>query len=124
MAAIMIGMMIQSTPVSFGAIRTPILIGVNSGLDRATISSALEGVGSNWDAYLQVITGEVAIVHGIVGTLIPLFMVVMTTRFFGRTKSWHEGLSIAPFAIFSGLAFLFPGTVGISRRERHGQMSG
>jgi len=108
MAAIMIGMMIQSTPVSFGAIGTPILIGVNSGLDKATISTALEGIGSNWGAYLQVITGEVAVVHAIVGTMIPLFMVVMTTRFFGRNKSWHEGISITPFAIFSGLAFTVP----------------
>jgi lactate permease len=108
MAAIMIGMMIQSTPVSFGAIATPILIGVSSGLDKAKITSALEGIGSSWSDYLQLITSEVAIVHGIVGTLIPLFMVVMTTRFFGRNKSWKEGLSIAPFAIFSGLAFTVP----------------
>ncbi len=108
MAAIMIGMMIQSTPVSFGAIGTPILIGVSSGLDKAKITSTLEGIGSSWSDYLQLITSEVAIVHGIVGTLIPLFMVVMTTRFFGRNKSWKEGLSIAPFAIFSGLAFTVP----------------
>jgi lactate permease len=108
MAAIMIGMMIQSTPVSFGAIGTPILIGVSSGLDKAKITSTLEGIGSSWSDYLQLITSEVAIVHGIVGTLIPLFMVVMTTRFFGKNKSWKEGLSIAPFAIFSGLAFTVP----------------
>ncbi len=108
MAAIMIGMMIQSTPVSFGAIGAPILIGVSSGLDKAKITSTLEGIGSSWSDYLQLITSEVAIVHGIVGTLIPLFMVVMTTRFFGKNKSWKEGLSIAPFAIFSGLAFTVP----------------
>ena len=35
MAAVMVGMMIQSTPVSFGAVGTPILIGVNKGLDSA-----------------------------------------------------------------------------------------
>lgn len=108
MAAIMIGMMIQSTPVSFGALGTPILIGVSSGLDKAAITSTLEGMGSNWGIYLQLITSEVAIVHGIVGTLIPLLMVVMTTRYFGKNRSWREGLSIAPFAIFSGLAFTVP----------------
>lgn len=32
MAAVMIGMMIQSTPVTFGAVGTPILVGVRSGL--------------------------------------------------------------------------------------------
>ena len=38
----------------------------------------------------------------------PLFMCVMLTRFFGRNKSWSEGLSIAPFAIFAGIAFVVP----------------
>jgi lactate permease len=50
----------------------------------------------------------VAIVHGIVGLLMPLFMTVMMTRFFGANKSWTEGLSIAPFALFAGLCFTLP----------------
>lgn len=108
MAAVMVGMMIQSTPVSFGAVGTPILIGVNKGLDSQAISARLQEVGSNWDAYLQLITSEVAIIHAITGTLIPLFMTIMLTRFFGQNKSWTEGLSIAPFAIFAGLCFTIP----------------
>ena len=108
MAAVMIGMMIQSTPVSFGAVGTPILIGVNKGLDSDSIGAKLMEVGSNWDTYLQAITSEVAIVHAIVGTMIPLFMIVMMTKFFGKNRSWTEGLSIVPFAIFGGLAFTVP----------------
>jgi len=108
MAAVMVGMMIQSTPVSFGAVGTPILIGVNKGLDSEQISQNLTTLGSNWETYLQIITSEVAIVHAITGTLIPLFMVMMLTRFFGKNRSWTEGLSIIPFAIFGGLAFTIP----------------
>lgn len=108
MAAVMIGMMIQSTPVSFGAVGTPILIGVNKGLDNDGIGATLQTLGSNWDTYLQIITSEVAIVHAITGTLIPLFMIMMMTKFFGKNKSWTEGLSILPFAIFGGLAFTIP----------------
>lgn len=108
MAAVMIGMMIQSTPVTFGAVGTPILIGVNAGLDKATISERLLAAGSNWEAYLQAITSQAAIIHAITGTLIPLLMVMMLTRFFGKHKSWTEGLSILPFAIFGGLAFTIP----------------
>ncbi|MCP4969417.1 MAG: L-lactate permease [Arcobacter sp.] len=108
MAAVMVGMMIQSTPVSFGAVGTPILIGVNKGLDSDGIGAVLQTVGSNWDAYLRIITSEVAIVHAITGTLIPLFMIIMMTRFFGKNKSWTEGLSILPFAIFGGIAFTIP----------------
>jgi len=108
MAAVMIGMMIQSTPVSFGAVGTPILIGVNKGLDSEGIGAKLMEAGSNWDVYLQAITSEVAIVHAVVGTMIPLFMIIMMTKFFGKNKSWTEGLSIIPFAIFGGLAFTIP----------------
>ena len=108
MAAVMIGMMIQSTPVSFGAVGTPIVIGVSSGLDKTNISSALISHGSSWEQFIQLITSEVAIGHAIVGTLMPLFMVVMMTRFFGQNKSWREGLSIAPFALFAGFAFTIP----------------
>ena len=108
MAAVMIGMMIQSTPVSFGAVGTPILIGVNKGLDSEGIGATLSTLGSNWDTYLQIITSEVAIVHAITGTLIPLFMIIMMTRFFGKNRSWFEGLSILPFALFGGVAFTIP----------------
>ena len=108
MAAVMLGMMVQSTPVSFGAVGTPILIGVNKGLDSAGISATLQSTGSSWDTYLQIVTSEVAITHAITGTLIPLFMCVMLTRFFGENKSWSEGLSILPFAIFAGIAFTIP----------------
>ncbi|MGE4381666.1 MAG: L-lactate permease [Arcobacter sp.] len=108
MAAVMLGMMVQSTPVSFGAVGTPILIGVNKGLDSNGIGATLTNLGSSWDTYLQIITSEVAITHAITGTLIPLLMCVMLTRFFGEKKSWTEGLAILPFAIFAGLAFTLP----------------
>ena len=108
MAAVMLGMMVQSTPVSFGAVGTPIIVGVTTGLDRNSIGERMEQLGSNWDQYLQLITSEVAIIHAIVGVLMPLFMVMMMTRFFGRNKSWREGLEVLPFALFAGIAFVVP----------------
>lgn len=108
LAAVLMGMMIQSTPVSFGAVGTPIIVGVNKGLDTHNITETLFSNGSSWDVYLQQITASVAITHAIVGTLMPVLMAMMLTRFFGKNKSWTEGLDILPFAIFSGLAFTVP----------------
>ncbi|WP_246499552.1 L-lactate permease [Thiothrix unzii] len=108
MAAVMVGMMVQSTPVSFGAVGTPIIVGVSGGLDKAGISEKLLSEGSSWDVLYALITSEVAITHALIGVLMPLFMCVMLTRFFGRNKSWSEGLAVAPFAIFAGLAFVIP----------------
>lgn len=108
LSAVIVGMMIQSTPVSFGAVGTPIVIGVTAGLKTDALSLQLEAAGTNWDQFLQLVTSEVAIIHGIIGTLIPLFMCMVLTKYFGKNKSWTEGLSIAPFAIFAGLAFTVP----------------
>ena len=108
MAAVMIGMMIQSTPVTFGAVGTPILIGVKGGLESPELAAQLAQVGMNFGDYLQLITAESAIIHAICGTLIPTFMVIMMTRFFGKNKSWTEGLSILPFTLLGGLAFTIP----------------
>ena len=108
MGAVMLGMMVQSTPVSFGAVGTPIVVGVSGGLDKAGISGELIARGSDWETFYRLITSEVAIMHAMIGVLMPLFMCVMLTRFFGRNKSWSEGLAIAPFALFAGLAFVLP----------------
>ncbi|MEC4768350.1 L-lactate permease [Halomonas sp. CUBES01] len=108
LAAVVVGMMIQSTPVSFGAVGTPIVVGVGSGLDRAGITSELDAVGSTWDIFFQQITSGVAITHGIVGILMPLILVTIMVRFFGANKSWKEGLSIVPFALFTGVSFVVP----------------
>lgn len=108
MAAVTMGMMIQSTPVSFGAVGTPIIIGIEGGVNHEVISVNLIDVGSNWEQFLRLITAEVAITHAIVGTLMPLIMCAVMTRYFGQKKSWKEGFSIFPFAILGGLAFTIP----------------
>jgi lactate permease len=108
MAAVLMGMLVQSTPVSFGAVGTPIVVGINSGLDTATLGEQLVAQGSSWSIFLQQITSGVAITHAIVGTVMPLVMALMLTRFFGKEKSWKAGFEVAPFAIFAGLAFTLP----------------
>ncbi|WP_371194695.1 L-lactate permease [Glaciecola sp. SC05] len=108
LAAVLMGMLIQSTPVSFGAVGTPIIIGVNNGLDTTAIGVQLASQGWTWAEYLQLITTQVAIIHAVIGTFMPVIMAMMLTRFFGANKSWKEGLAIMPFAIFAGLSFTIP----------------
>lgn len=108
LAAVMFGMMIQSTPVSFGAVGTPLLVGVQGGLQREQMTTALQAQGQGWADFFNVIVSQVAILHAICGTMIPVLLVVFMTRFFGRNKSWTEGLAILPFALFSAFAFTVP----------------
>ncbi|WP_417660909.1 L-lactate permease [Pseudomonas sp.] len=108
LAAVVLGMMVQSTPVSFGAVGTPMLVGVTGGLDKAGLSEQLITLGSNWDVFFQMIVSRVVITHGLIGILMPLIMIAIMTRFFGKNQSWKEGLVMAPFAIFCGLCFVIP----------------
>lgn len=108
MAAVMLGMMVQSTPVTFGAVGTPILVGVRGGLDSPEVLQSLSNAGLEMGDYLQIVTANVVALHAIAGTVMPLFMIMMMTRFFGSNRSWLEGLAILPFALFGGLAFTVP----------------
>ena len=112
MAAVTAGMIIQSTPVSFGALGTPILVGVNTGLGQGTnpevVAFAAQAGYTEWTDFLAFIGLKVAILHAIAGTLIPLILVSFMTRFFGRSRSLAEGLQIWPFAIFAALSMTVP----------------
>jgi lactate permease len=46
--------------------------------------------------------------HAIAGTLIPLFLCAMLTRFYGERRSAREGLEAWPFALFAAFAFTVP----------------
>ncbi len=108
LAAVMIGLMIQSTAVTFGAVGTPILVGVQGGLGGGTFEAHLAAAGMDMGDYLRGVAARAAVFHAVVGTLMPTLMVVMMTRFFGERRSWSEGLGALPFTLFGGLAFTVP----------------
>ena len=108
MAAVTMALIIQSTAVTFGAVGTPMLIGVNTGLNDVTILAALEAQEMTLAEYVRVIAEQAATFHAIIGVLIPLFLVVILTGYFGKNRSFKEGLAAAPFALFAGVAFVVP----------------
>ncbi|MBT8183519.1 MAG: L-lactate permease, partial [Eudoraea sp.] len=106
--AVMLGMMVQSTAVTFGAVGTPILVGISGGIQSPELTAELAGSGMGFSDYIQLVTSNAVLLHAITGTLMPTLMVCMMTRFFGKNKSWREGLEVLPFTIFGGLAFTIP----------------
>ena len=117
-AAVICGMLIQCTPVSFGAVGTPILVGVKGGLGGTeAVSEYANSLGmSDWVVLLPVIGHRVAILHAVIGSLVPLIMVSLLTRLFGENRSWREGVRLWKFAIFAGLAMTIPYVVISSPR--------
>jgi lactate permease len=109
-SAVISGMLIQCTPVSFGAVGTPILVGVAGGLDgQPEVVQYASQLGlDDWTLLLPMIGLRVAVLHAIAGTMIPLFVVAIMTRFFGESRKFGDGLKIWKFAIFSSLAMTIP----------------
>ena len=96
MAAAMIALVCDSTAVSFGAVGTP-------------VTSALNVLGLTGDvAFTSQFSIYTALPHAIMCTLLPLIVLMMTTKFFSNDKSIKPALEAAPFAIFSGLSMAIP----------------
>ncbi|MCC3356796.1 L-lactate permease [Bacillus sp. REN16] len=110
MAAAMVVMIFQSMSVSFGAVGTPILVGLDTGLGGGMLESVNAAItnGVSWEQYINDLGVKVAVLHGVVGLFVPLFMVVLLTRFFGKNRSIKEGFGAWKFALFGGLCVSVP----------------
>ena len=96
LAAAMITLIFDSVAVSFGAVGTP-------------VTSALNVLGLSGDAaFASQFSFWTAVPHAIVGTFLPLIVLLMTTKIFGKEKSFKPALEAAPFALLTGLSFSIP----------------
>ena len=109
MAAATVCMVFQSTTVSFGAVGTPVILGLSAGLGEGTIAKVNAVVGDmSWAEFIHMMGFKIAVIHGIIAIFVPLFMIMILTRFFGKNRSFSEGLSAWRFAIFGGLCLSIP----------------
>ena len=77
-AAVMLGMMIQSTAVTFGAVGTPVLVGIQGGLGGEAFAAALAGANMTMADYLHAVTAKVVLLHATAGFLMPVWMVTVS----------------------------------------------
>ncbi len=111
LAAVVLSLIANSTPVSFGAVGTPYLIGVTQGLQEggAVAINVAAYLGENpLSQFVQSVAVQAITIDVLVGSLIPLILVVILTRFFGANRSWKEGLEMWKFALFAGFSFTLP----------------
>jgi lactate permease len=113
-AAVVLALIADSSPVSFGAVGTPIIVGVEQGLREGNaVAPVVEPYLTDIAMidYIQMIGAQVMRIDIWVGSFLPLILVAMLTRFFGANRSWKEGLAIWKFALFAGFAFTLPALV-------------
>ena len=96
LAAAMTTLIFDSTAVSFGAVGTP-------------VTSALNVLGlSNDQEFISQFSFWTAVPHAIVSVVLPLIVLLLTTKLFGKERSFKPALEAAPFALFTGLSFAIP----------------
>lgn len=114
MAAVISALIIQSTPSTFGAVGTPIMIGIDTGLKGVpAVQTQLTELGISQAEFLVWIGRWAGLFHGIIGTFLPLVLVAVLTVGFGdrqlsRWQRLSQGLAAWKFALFAGLALTLP----------------
>lgn len=111
MAAVVLSLVSNSIAVSYGSAGTTFLVGLTQGLQQGVSTapqvSLFLGQTSLSD-FVQTAAAQTALLNLVPGIILPLVLSVMLTRFWGKNKSWCEGLAIWKFALLSG--FIFAGS--------------
>lgn len=110
LAAAMVCLVLNSFPVTFGAVGTPIWFGMSplKGVVESAIASGMAGNITSFDMFLKIIGQWSAVLHLPLIYIMPLFVNMMLTRYFGEKRSWMEGLGAWKFSLFASTCFAVP----------------
>lgn len=100
LAAAMSALILNSSPVSFGAVGTPtngIQISIGSLVGSDKIAS-----------YMQEVTITTALIHSVAAMIIPTLVVFLLVRIFSKNKNFKDALPILPFSLFASIVFIVP----------------
>ncbi len=106
LAAVIAALIGHIIAVTYGAVGTPIIVGIESPLDVYEADIA-EG-GFTVVEYSQEVAAWAATYHALVGFLMPLFAVSMVVYFFGEERTLEPALKVWPLCLFAGVVFAVP----------------
>jgi lactate permease len=112
LAAVVVALTGNILAITFGAVGTPLIIGLRdvvfaegtNAAQQIITSGAYESTG----AYVAQIGIWAALIHSIVGIAIPFIGVAMMTRFFGEERSIKPAIEVLPLTLFAWLSFIIP----------------
>ncbi len=110
LAAAMVCLILNSFPVSFGAVGTPIWFGLSP--LKNTVETAIAGGAAgnitSFDMFIKTIGQWTTLLHLPMIFITPLLVNMMLTRYFGANRSWKEGLGAWKFSLFASTCFAIP----------------
>ena len=101
-AACVVSLISNSTPVPFAAVGTPTLTTISN------ITSQLDASGMSTDAFTSAVTHKVCLYLGIGGLAVPLLLVSVLVLFFGSGRKLRSIVEMIPFSILAALTFIVP----------------
>ncbi len=96
LAAVTVSLIADSVPVSFGAVGTPVIVGLGTSLPDASPER------------LQAISVQTITIDLVAAIVIPLMIVMVLVKFFGQSRSFRDAVPAIPFAVMSAFAFTLP----------------
>ncbi len=109
LAAVVVALTGNLMAITFGAVGTPLIIGLQDIFGSSeSISAAVAAQGLSVEGWVAEIGLWAATHHVIVGMVLPFISVAMMTRFFGEERSIKPALEVLPLTLFAWLSFAVP----------------
>jgi lactate permease len=111
LAAVIAGIIGHIIAVTYGAVGTPIVVGIQSPMESVEFTrTAIQDGGMTVQEFSVNVAAWAATYHALVGFVMPLFAVGMVVYFFGDPddRSLKPAWEVAPLCIASGIAFAVP----------------
>ncbi|WP_300670780.1 L-lactate permease [Desulfoluna sp.] len=108
LAAVCVCLIFNSVPVTFGAVGTPVWFGfktLRTPVEKALADGSIATGFTTFDGFLKNVGQWAAITHAIIACFLLVFVICFLTRYFGKNKSWKEGLGAWKFALFAAVTF-------------------
>jgi lactate permease len=110
LAAVIAAIIGHIIAVTYGAVGTPIIVGIESPLSEGRYPTEIVETGGfeGVTEYSVQIAAWAATYHALVGFLMPLIAVAMVTYFFGEERSLKPAIEVAPLCLVAGISFAIP----------------
>jgi len=99
LAAAIVALIYNSTPVSFGAVGTP------TNTAYSLVKDAVIAKGGEGEAWKMALSKWTAIPHAIGALFIIFIGVCVVVKLFGKNKSFKDALPVLPFCLFTAVVF-------------------
>ncbi|GAA0245835.1 L-lactate permease [Haladaptatus pallidirubidus] len=105
LAAVVVALTGNLMAITFGAVGTPLIIGLQDVFETTDIATPAGTSVPEWVAQIGV---WAATFHVTIGVLLPFIGVAMMTRFFGEERSIKPALEVLPLTLFAWFTFAVP----------------